>query len=730
MDQKTPFSQALADHRVSVQVKDVDHYRIHGGMAVETDYIIGVEFKGGNVRGNEALFDPFTLSKTYSHFRTFAQQLKQIADGVMSSKVDTHHGADETTKKLGWYCMTVHHIIESQRHQYVGKVNYKYVKILAKKRTQIIKEILEATLNHFPTDTEESQFTMDVSHVIETLFLTDHCVEIDGERNDDVKNYSFAEIRSKNLVASGSATPPRPKLKFPTITIPSIPLLSKTPGGKPTSTVVLDSKTSTLSTSGGSTPVVPITSRRRSTKTERQADLDELIEVGRDANLLLDDERPQSELVPSYSAPVPTYNSQGSKIGNLFENNPIVFGIMTIILLLVLKRVGTMAVTVDFDVLLLFIWAAFCIGLHSPRPMIRGIEENYGPQRLSSGSKASGTDRRELIRSMKRGVDGAQSSAEASDIYGRKLLHRVSKMSLRTQKAIDLDDDISTGSDTLSDIQSPLPVFPKGAALGSHFNCWSQPVGNDFHIRGPRYLFDKVKIESGDFLWQVRGVDLFLTDTPPENAGRLPEIMGGRLREVPTFLINFRLPWGVLLAYFEIPEMYIPFIKAGHDPEFNSALPSTQDMTPAERCTARYCRSSAQQKDRLLKIVPVVVDGPWVVKMVVRNKRAILGTKMPVNYIYQKEEEGKSMYLEMDLDIVASSAARGILSLVRTYTNVITLDLGFVVQGNHSDELPEQMLAGARLHGLDPLNAPALPVSQEQILSNLEAAEQDDDATE
>jgi hypothetical protein len=38
--------------------------------------------------------------------------------------------------------------------------------------------------------------------------------------------------------------------------------------------------------------------------------------------------------------------------------------------------------------------------------------------------------------------------------------------------------------------------------------------------------------------------------------------MGGRLREIPTFLINFRLPWGVLIAYFEIPELYIPFIKA------------------------------------------------------------------------------------------------------------------------------------------------------------------------
>ena len=34
---------------------------------------------------------------------------------------------------------------------------------------------------------------------------------------------------------------------------------------------------------------------------------------------------------------------------------------------------------------------------------------------------------------------------------------------------------------------------------------------------------------------------------------------------------------------------------------------------------------------------------------------------------------------------------------------------GFVIQGNHPDELPEQMLVGMRLHSLDPMIAPDLP---------------------
>jgi hypothetical protein len=82
---------------------------------------------------------------------------------------------------------------------------------------------------------------------------------------------------------------------------------------------------------------------------------------------------------------------------------------------------------------------------------------------------------------------------------------------------------------------------------------------------------------------------------------------------------------------------------------------------------------------------------------------------LPVTYVYQPAEGNKQLYLEADLDIAASSAARGILSVTRSYTRVLTLDLGFVVQSNLEDELPEQMLVGIRIHGVDPLDAPSLP---------------------
>ena len=77
--------------------------------------------------------------------------------------------------------------------------------------------------------------------------------------------------------------------------------------------------------------------------------------------------------------------------------------------------------------------------------------------------------------------------------------------------------------------------------------------------------------------------------------------------------------------------------------------------------------------------------------------------------MYQPPEKGLAEYFEADLDIVSSAAARNVLAVVRSYTQVLTIDLGYVVQGSTDDELPEQMMLGLRLHGLDPLTADLLP---------------------
>ena len=189
-------------------------------------------------------------------------------------------------------------------------------------------------------------------------------------------------------------------------------------------------------------------------------------------------------------------------------------------------------------------------------------------------------------------------------------------------------------------------------------------------------------------------------------------MMNQTLRSKPSFIINFRLPWGNCVFTSEIPSKFLPFLRHRYCPPSPSAPPPSMDgMAPHEICTCRFLMGDDNHKCNTLKIIPAVVKGPWIVKKVADGKPAIVGSKMPTKYIYEpaNPDKGLAEYLEMDLDIVASSAARGILAVAQRYTKTLTLDLGFVIQGNKADELPERMLVAMRLHSLDPLTAPSLP---------------------
>jgi hypothetical protein len=81
---------------------------------------------------------------------------------------------------------------------------------------------------------------------------------------------------------------------------------------------------------------------------------------------------------------------------------------------------------------------------------------------------------------------------------------------------------VGVSSDNFDDSsgKSPLLKFPDDAEIGSILNCWSEPIANEFKVRGKNYLKDKVKIASGSFLFPARGADIFLSDCCPEHIAR------------------------------------------------------------------------------------------------------------------------------------------------------------------------------------------------------------------
>lgn len=695
-DTPNPLQKALEKSQVKAQVVACDHHRIHGGLAVESDFIVLVYPK------DPGLFASFALSKTYSAFRSLAHQLEQVVTSYKEK--DIPDACDKALK----YSRLVSQLIESQRTHYLGKVNFMYVKLLAKERQRIIDSVLDATVKSFPSleDIEKYELVAKVATVVRAFFLTDHCtVDADSLLKEGAAIPEELHRQRQNLSilsASNKAIRQVPDTIM-------APLAWLGDGVKKVSSNFPKREQSNEAQPqpAGGTVVVPMSYKRRRSQLQRESDEVELATIaGEQAQLLLDDDRHPTELVPSYAHPAPVVCADITEFGKMIDNNPMIFTAIATVAIRILMKAAQVQVHLDGDISLLIVFAAFCMGLHTPRPLVGGFDR---PPSMIAVIK--------------------QNEPIQQDKSGRKLLSRA-----MTQQKMTSDFTDTAIIETETNLKTtPMSKLPEGSPpVGSYINRWSDPDPSDFEVRGPNYLRDKKKIGSAEYLFPSRGLELLLTDTCPEHVALNPRIFGGKLQEVPTFVINFRLPWGVLLFYFEIPERFLPFVRAGFesisDEERKLLDNSLASMPPPERAVGRFLMNEEKYKNESLKILPVVIDGPWVVRQVVGGKPAIIGNKLPVKYHYGAARSDRSLYLEADLDIAASSAARGILSVARSYTQILTLNLGFVVQGNAPDELPEQMLVGMRLHGIDPLTAPAfptlLPHSDNDAL--LEQADSDD----
>ncbi|KAL3800848.1 hypothetical protein HJC23_001685 [Cyclotella cryptica] len=263
-----------------------------------------------------------------------------------------------------------------------------------------------------------------------------------------------------------------------------------------------------------------------------------------------------------------------------------------------------------------------------------------------------------------------------------------------------------------------LPTLPRyPIAETKNQNCWSEPHASKcFKVRGPNYTIDKKKISSGPYIFPARGADLILTNQfsgPGTDIALRHSVLAGRVRSMPTFIINFCFPWGVLVNYYEIPKLYSSFLEKKENGEtIHDEL--LECLAPHERTIIRFLTGDDEHRQSKLKLIPVCIEGPWVVKQMVAGKPAIIGKRLPVAYKYHPADKSRGIAecFEADLDISASDpVGKKVVKLCRSYMTSVTVDIGVVIEGAEDDELPEQMLGCIRLHKLDALLAPTLPPS-------------------
>lgn len=214
-------------------------------------------------------------------------------------------------------------------------------------------------------------------------------------------------------------------------------------------------------------------------------------------------------------------------------------------------------------------------------------------------------------------------------------------------------------------------------------NGWSSPPGDVFSLRSADYLTNRQKSPAGDYLLSPAGMDWL------KSTSKLDHVLSRADNRVMQALRKAQTLGKSLKTFVFAVNLQIPGAREHHSAVFYFA---TSDPVQTGSLLNRFIHGDDAFRNQRFKLVNRIVKGPWIVKKAVGNHSACLLGKA-LNCSYYKG----SNYLEIDVDIGSSAIANAILHLALGYVTAVTIDMGFVVEAQTEEELPERLIGAVRV---------------------------------
>lgn len=230
-------------------------------------------------------------------------------------------------------------------------------------------------------------------------------------------------------------------------------------------------------------------------------------------------------------------------------------------------------------------------------------------------------------------------------------------------------------------------------SLEDGMNGWASPPGDAFLVRGPNYFSKKQKIPAGDWLLNPLAVDWL------KSKAKLDHVLSRTDNRVIQALHKAHDHAFVLAVNLQVP---------GREHYSAVFYFVTEEPIPKGSLFHRFIHEDDAFRNSRFKLVNRIVRGPWIVRATVGNYAAcLLGKALTCRYI-----RGPN-YLEIDVDIGSSALASAILHLALSYVSTVTVDMGFLVESQAEEELPERLLGAVRIAQIQMCSAVPAEVSQE-----------------
>ncbi|XP_071691033.1 protein ENHANCED DISEASE RESISTANCE 2-like isoform X2 [Rutidosis leptorrhynchoides] len=248
-------------------------------------------------------------------------------------------------------------------------------------------------------------------------------------------------------------------------------------------------------------------------------------------------------------------------------------------------------------------------------------------------------------------------------------------------------------------------------------NSWSHIEPQTFRVRGKNYLRDKKKEHaSNNAAYYPFGVDVFLSKRKIDHIARFVElpIVDFYSAEVPSILVvNVQIPLypasffkseidgeGIsFVLYFKLSDDYSKKLSSQFQDNWRRILDDElENVKGFPIDTLVPCRERLKILGRIVNIDDLQLSVPERKLMHAYNGKPVLSR--PQHEFYQGEN-----YIEIDLDMHSFSfiSRKGFEAFNDRLKDCI-LDFGLTIQGNRTEELPEEILCCVRLNCIDYMN--------------------------
>ncbi|AQK81181.1 Lipid binding protein [Zea mays] len=219
-------------------------------------------------------------------------------------------------------------------------------------------------------------------------------------------------------------------------------------------------------------------------------------------------------------------------------------------------------------------------------------------------------------------------------------------------------------------------------------NGWASPPGDLFHLRARGYFScgggKRGKAPSAaEWLLRPAGVDWL------RSHARLDHVLARHDNRVAAAFRRARLRNDPTAHFLLAVNLQVPGRPDAYSAVFYFAAEAP--IAP-DSLLGRFVQGDDAYRNARFKIANRIVNGPWLLRATVGNYAAcLLGRALTCRY-----HRGVD-YLEIDVDIGSSAIASAILHLALGAVTSVTIDMGFLVESQSEEELPERLFGAVRI---------------------------------